>query len=66
MTDNRKILVPIDFSEQSLVALSQTYNLARYSNSTITLLYVNYKGADAKDKLAEITTRLQKKAEQTC
>ncbi len=61
MSDSRKILVPIDFSEQSLVALSQTYNLARYSNSTITLLYVNYKGSDSDVKLFEIKTTLEKK-----
>jgi nucleotide-binding universal stress UspA family protein len=35
-----KILVPIDFSEQSLIALGQSYNLARETNSEITLLYV--------------------------
>ena len=61
MNDHRKILVPIEFSEQSLVALNQTYNLARYSNSSITLLYVNYKGGDSKDKIEEIKTNLEKK-----
>jgi nucleotide-binding universal stress UspA family protein len=35
------ILVPIDFSEQSHVALGQSYNLAKHTNSTIVLLYVN-------------------------
>ena len=51
------ILVPIDFSEQSLIALGQSYNLARYTGSTITLLYVNdgsVKDAQSRlDKLAE-------------
>lgn len=67
MLDNRKILVPIDFSEQSLVALSQTYNLARYSHATITLLYVNYKGEDnnvkqweTKKKLEQIVAEIKK------
>jgi len=36
----KKILVPIDFSEQSLIALNQSYNLARHFNAEITLLYV--------------------------
>lgn len=35
-----KILVPIDFSEQSLIALEQSYNLAKEYNAEITLLYV--------------------------
>jgi nucleotide-binding universal stress UspA family protein len=35
-----KILVPIDFSEQSLIALEQSFNLAREYNAEITLLNV--------------------------
>ena len=35
-----KILVPIDFSEQSIVALEQSYNLAREYHAEITLLYI--------------------------
>jgi hypothetical protein len=35
-----KILVPIDFSEQSLIALDQSYNLAEKFHAEITLLYV--------------------------
>ncbi len=35
-----KILVPVDFSEQSLIALEQSYNLAQNSDSEIVLLYV--------------------------
>ncbi len=35
-----KILVPIDFSEQSLIALEQSYNIAREYNAEITLLHV--------------------------
>ena len=34
------ILVPIDFSEQSMIALEQSYNLAKLSNYSITLLNV--------------------------
>lgn len=37
---NGPILVPIDFSEQSFIALSQSYNLARLTNSPIRLLHV--------------------------
>ncbi len=35
-----KILVPIDFSEQSLIALEQSFNIAREYNAEITLLHV--------------------------
>ncbi len=38
--EKRHIIVPIDFSEQSTIALSQTYNLARMSSADITLLHV--------------------------
>ncbi|REJ80372.1 MAG: universal stress protein [Bacteroidetes bacterium] len=34
------ILVPIDFSEQSMIALGQSYNLARLSKADLTLIYV--------------------------
>lgn len=34
------IIVPIDFSEQSKIALQQSYNLARLTGSAITLLHV--------------------------
>lgn len=51
------ILVPIDFSEQSLIALGQSYNLAKHTESTITLLHINdgsEKDAKARlDKLAQ-------------
>jgi nucleotide-binding universal stress UspA family protein len=40
ISSTNKILVPIDFSEQSLIALEQSYNLAREYNAEITLLHV--------------------------
>jgi nucleotide-binding universal stress UspA family protein len=46
------IIVPIDFSEQSQVALGQSYNLAKFTESTIVLLHVNDgKEKDARAKL---------------
>lgn len=39
-----KILVPVDFSEQSLIALEQSYNLARGYEAEISLLYVIEEG----------------------
>ena len=37
---SNQILVPIDFSEQSFIALSQSYNLARLSKADIILLHI--------------------------
>jgi nucleotide-binding universal stress UspA family protein len=35
------ILIPVDFNETSLVAIEQSYNLARFLNLSLVLLYVN-------------------------
>jgi nucleotide-binding universal stress UspA family protein len=40
MSQTSRILVPVDFSEQSVIALGQSYNLAREIGAEITLLYV--------------------------
>lgn len=40
LAKTNKILVPIDFSDQSLIALSQSYNLAQKIEAEIILLYV--------------------------
>lgn len=40
LENNNKIIVPIDFSEQSLIALSQSYNLAKEIEAEVILLYV--------------------------
>lgn len=36
----KKILVPVDFSDQSIIAMDQSYNLARKFKAELTLLYV--------------------------
>lgn len=38
--DKQTIVVPIDFSEQSKIALNQSFNLALLANASITLVYV--------------------------
>ncbi len=40
LNKSNKILVPVDFSEQSLIALSQSYNLAKKIDAELVLLYV--------------------------
>ncbi len=53
------ILIPIDFTEQSLTAIKQSYNLAKYTHSKIILLHVYEKSGeenyDALTKLAKQT-----------
>jgi len=46
------ILIPIDFTEQSLSAIKQSYNLAKYTHSKIILLHVYEKtGQERYDEL---------------
>ena len=40
LANKNKILVPIDFSEQSLIALSQSYNHKKKIKTEVILLYV--------------------------
>src|SRR5581483_3372283 len=35
-----QILIPMDFSDQALIALDQSYNLAHFYNAELTLIYV--------------------------
>src|SRR3954465_4110261 len=40
MASKNHILVPVDFSEQSLIALTQSANFARLTRANLTLIYV--------------------------
>lgn len=77
-TSDNHILVPIDFSEQSLLTLKQSYNLARFHQSDLTLLNVIdedflrklthlFKGdAENENRMREETTaRMQQLADET-
>lgn len=60
------ILVPIDETEQTVIALNQSYNLARHTNSKIVLLAVE-NGAPSKSvqrKLAELAKEAAAKSGQ--
>lgn len=39
--ENQSILIPVDFSKQSLVAVKQSYNLASFTKSKLVLLHVS-------------------------
>lgn len=59
------ILVPIDSTEQTMIALSQTYNLARFTNSRIVLLSVEEeKSPSTKKKLEELAKVAMEKSGQ--
>ena len=54
------ILIPIDFSEQSLLAVRQSFNLAKYTHSKLVLLHVY---AKAGEESYEALTKLTKQTE---
>ncbi|MFO7790958.1 MAG: universal stress protein [Bacteroidota bacterium] len=56
-TINDSILVPVDFSDQSLIALKQSYNIARLVNAQIILLHV-LTGQLSKDNESGFNTEL--------
>ncbi len=48
------LLIPIDFTEQSLLAIKQAYNLAKYTHSKIVLLHSYEKvGEEKYDEFAD-------------
>jgi nucleotide-binding universal stress UspA family protein len=57
------ILIPVDFTEQSIYAISQSYNLARYTNSKLLLLHVYEKQGG--ERLDEISKLAKKTAEES-
>ncbi len=64
-TSTNSILVPIDSTEQTMIALSQSYNLARLTNSKIVLLSVDdKKSATVKKKLDELAKTASQKSGQ--
>jgi nucleotide-binding universal stress UspA family protein len=55
------ILIPIDFTRQSLAAIKQSYNLAKYTHSRIVLLHVY---ANNGEESTEALSKLAKQTEQ--
>ena len=47
------ILIPVDFTEQSFLAIKQSYNLAKYTHSRIVILHVYQKAGE--EQYAELT-----------
>jgi nucleotide-binding universal stress UspA family protein len=42
LKDNSSILIPIDFSKQSLIAIEQSYNLARHVKAKLILMHADH------------------------
>jgi nucleotide-binding universal stress UspA family protein len=60
----KNILVPFDFREQAEIALGQSYNIARLTNLSITLLYVHEDGGFlnrffSEDQSAELIKKME-------
>lgn len=55
------ILIPIDFTKQSLSAIKQSYNLAKYTHSKLVLLHVY---TNNQEESSEALTKLAKQTEQ--
>lgn len=54
------ILIPIDFTEQSILAIKQSYNLAKYTHSKIVLLHVYQKtGEERYEDLVKISKQAE-------
>lgn len=57
------ILIPIDFSKQSLIAIRQSYNLAKYTHSKLILLHVYQKdGEESFEALTKITKQTEQES----
>ncbi|MBX3164075.1 MAG: universal stress protein [Bacteroidetes bacterium] len=53
--ENKSVLIPIDFSKQSLVAVKQSYSLAKKTKSKLILLHVSANSeTENKDKLEQL------------
>ncbi|MGB3948555.1 MAG: universal stress protein, partial [Bacteroidia bacterium] len=64
-TSVNSILVPIDSTEQTMIALGQSYNLARFTNSKIVLLTVDDdKSPAVKKRLDELAKMASQKSGQ--
>jgi len=57
------ILIPIDFTKQSLLAVKQSYNLAKYTHSKLVLLHVYSKtGEERYDALNKLTKQTEQES----
>ncbi len=61
------ILIPIDFTKQSLLAVKQSYNLGKYTHSKLVLLHVYEKSGDESyDALNKLTKQTEQESGVPC
>jgi nucleotide-binding universal stress UspA family protein len=61
--ENSSILIPIDFSKQSLIAIEQSYNLAKFTKSKIIVMHASPNSNHEHQKdLEEIVANIKKDA----
>lgn len=57
------ILIPVDFTKQSLLAIKQSYNLAKYTHSRLILLHSYEKaGEESNDALAKLAKQTEQES----
>lgn len=57
------ILIPVDFTKQSLLAIKQSYNLAKYTHSRLVLLHTYDKpGEESTEALAKLTKQTEQES----
>ncbi|HLC83097.1 MAG TPA: universal stress protein, partial [Bacteroidia bacterium] len=57
------MIIPVDFTEQSLLAIGQSYNLAKYTNSKILLLHVyENQGEERFDEISKLSKKTQEES----
>jgi nucleotide-binding universal stress UspA family protein len=60
----KKILVPVDFTDQNLAALDRAYQLAKWSHGTVTLIHVMERVENIPpEELTQFYHRLEENAE---
>src|SRR5437868_3796760 len=53
--ENQSILIPVDFSKQSYIAVKQIYNLAKFTKSKLIIMHVSATSeTDRKDELENL------------
>ena len=61
--ENGSILIPIDFSKQSLIAIEQSYNLAKFTKSKLVILHASAVGHTEHQKdLEDIVANIKKES----
>ena len=61
--ENGSILIPIDFSKQSLIAIEQSYNLAKFTKSKLIILHASAVGHTEHQKdLEDIVANIKKES----